>query len=485
MGEPIISPDGKFMWTGNEWIPLPDNDEEDYPSHRTEYIPLPFENLKIPRGRSLTFFDVETTGLSVVHGDRVCEFAFIHYYEGGRIEHSKLICPRDRLAIQRSVAPGAFSTHGISDQTLEFEEAFEENADIIESLQSIFENTILVAHNAKFDLEFIVMEFNRCNLEIPPLTVIDTLQVARKCMKAENYKLGNLSKLIGFEGEKFHRALADVKALEHLFRHLVSQISDGNDITIEDMMLYQKSSEYNFSRKNSLNGIVEFFKFDGASTNAIRNRDSNIDYMSIISSAETHTKISNRLHSHWLIGDYRNQVAIEYMNKQDISSSRIVTPTGIFYNKGIWFFDGYCHERKQIRTFRFDRLVSAKNSTENNLEVESYHVWGQKSFNGLFILNCLLCGCIPEDPVENQEPYFESKNFIMQTIAMARSLNEKHREAELWSILGEITAMHSMLDVARTYFWKSAMIYHSLNRGMPERLLELGFITPNFGDKTP
>lgn len=68
---------------------------------------------------------------------------------------------------------------------------------------------------------------------------------------------------------------------------------------------------------------------------------------------------------------------------------------------------------------------------------------------------------------------------------MTRNLGEKHREADLWSILGELTAMHGMLDVARTYFLKSAMIYHSLNRGMPERLLELGFITPNFGNKNP
>ena len=27
MAEPIRSPDGKFMWSGNEWIPTPPNDQ--------------------------------------------------------------------------------------------------------------------------------------------------------------------------------------------------------------------------------------------------------------------------------------------------------------------------------------------------------------------------------------------------------------------------------------------------------------------------
>ena len=103
--------------------------------------------------------------------------------------------------------------------------------------------------NAKFDLEFIVMEFNRCNVEIPPLTVIDTLQVARKCMMAENYKLGTLSNLIGFEGEKLHRALSDVKALENLFGHLVSKISEGKDITIDDVYYIRIVLNINLRRK--------------------------------------------------------------------------------------------------------------------------------------------------------------------------------------------------------------------------------------------
>ena len=50
MTDPVYSPDGKFMWTGSEWIPAPPAAEPEpvAPSEQALNMPVSYTHLTLP-----------------------------------------------------------------------------------------------------------------------------------------------------------------------------------------------------------------------------------------------------------------------------------------------------------------------------------------------------------------------------------------------------------------------------------------------------
>lgn len=96
--------------------------------------------------------DLETTGLSPAYGHRVCEVACLRI-QGGRVtgEFESLVDP------VRPISPGAFAVNQITPDMLAGAPQFRE---VAPSLLAVTENAVLVAHNAGFDLGFLVHENN-------------------------------------------------------------------------------------------------------------------------------------------------------------------------------------------------------------------------------------------------------------------------------------------------------------------------------------
>ena len=95
--------------------------------------------------------DVETTGLSVDSGDRVCEIAAVKLRGGAVVEtFTSLIDP------QRPISAGAYAVNQISPTMLRDAPIF---SSIAKKLQTMMGGTILVAYNAPFDLSFLTNEF--------------------------------------------------------------------------------------------------------------------------------------------------------------------------------------------------------------------------------------------------------------------------------------------------------------------------------------
>jgi DNA polymerase-3 subunit epsilon len=99
------------------------------------------------------FLDLETTGLSPWFGDRICEVGIV-LTEGRRIKQQvqMLVNPEHPLSL------GAASTSGLMDEQLATAASFAEFADeIVEWLKG----TVVVCHNAQFDVQFLDSEFRR------------------------------------------------------------------------------------------------------------------------------------------------------------------------------------------------------------------------------------------------------------------------------------------------------------------------------------
>lgn len=85
-------------------------------------------------------------------------------------------------------------------------------------------------------------------------------------------------------------------------------------------------------------------------------------------------------------GCLNEQRAIELVYKAQHTkevTERVVDPYGLVFYDGIWMVIGYCHLRKEIRSFAFDRILDLKERNlyfkpQEGFNLEEYlsHSWG-------------------------------------------------------------------------------------------------------------
>lgn len=165
----------------------------------------------------IVVLDVETTGLSTEGGDRVVEVGLVRLGRDFRIEreYTTLVNPGRKM--------GASSVHGIRDVDVEDAPTF---ADIAGDVGEFLEGAIVAAHNASFDVGFLMSEFEYVDLlqRLPPevsLPVIDTLALSRELIPgAPNHRLPTVCEACGIPAWSHHGALADAKATALLLARL-------------------------------------------------------------------------------------------------------------------------------------------------------------------------------------------------------------------------------------------------------------------------
>ncbi len=149
-----------------------------------------------------TAFDVETTGFSPKN-DRIVEIGAVRFRGDGEI-----IAATNWLVNPEMPIPFyATEVHGINDTMVA-------NAPVFRSVWPEFaafcRESVLLAHNAPFDLRFLRAELARAGLEAPNLPVGDTLPLFRRWFPAAgSYALEPLARFAGVQGGDYHRAEAD------------------------------------------------------------------------------------------------------------------------------------------------------------------------------------------------------------------------------------------------------------------------------------
>lgn len=173
-----------------------------------------------------SFVDVETTGMSPASGGRVVEVAVLSVRPDGEEEFSSLLNP------QTPIPPEVTAIHGITNDMVRASPVFRQ---IAPSLGARLENTVVVCHNADFDVPFLAYEFGLSGLRLPPIMILDTLRLARKNGGYKSNKLGSLAAAMGCSTEGWHRALADVRMTRHVFNHFVALFREHGAQTVEDL----------------------------------------------------------------------------------------------------------------------------------------------------------------------------------------------------------------------------------------------------------
>ena len=227
---PLTGPPAALLWTG-----VFDGRPADEPIVRPAASrQRSFDELDEPL-REVTFVvvDLETTGGSA-QTEAITEIGAVKV-RGGQVlgEFATLVDPG------RAIPPQITILTGISD-------AMVVNAPsigmVLPSFLEFIRGTVLVAHNAPFDVGFLKAACGRLGVPWPGPAVVDTVRLARKVLsrdEAPSVRLSALAPLLGATVAPDHRALTDARAtvdvLHALFERLgslgVHSLSELQDAT--------------------------------------------------------------------------------------------------------------------------------------------------------------------------------------------------------------------------------------------------------------
>jgi DNA polymerase III epsilon subunit family exonuclease len=259
------------------------------------------------------FLDLETTGLSPWFGDRICEVGIV-LTEGRRIKQQfqMLVNP------ERPLSPAAASTNRFTDEQLAGERLF---ADIANDVVEWLRGTVVVCHNAQFDIQFLDSEFRRLKREIQIPNLIDTLMLARQYYDLPSYSLLSIADAFHIPVTNAHRALDDAHTARAIFFAMMDGLKQYNRPLDEYIGIYNSPVWPN-------EGI------------------------------QLPTELGEAIYS-------KKKLFIRYIDGENKETQRWITPKQVMGLSDYVYLKAHCHLRNDERNFRLDRIIEVR------VEVES------------------------------------------------------------------------------------------------------------------
>jgi DNA polymerase-3 subunit epsilon len=176
--------------------------------------------------------DVETTGMRAVGGDRITEIA-VAVVQGGRREivFDSLVNP------ERPIPRAIRTITNISDEMVRHAPRF---SDLVEQLMGALSGRVFVAHNARFDWNFVSAELRRTRALTLDGSRLCTVRLARRLVKGvRSCGLDNLCRFFGFNNRARHRAGGDALVTAELLCRLLSLAREEGARTLQDLTVIE------------------------------------------------------------------------------------------------------------------------------------------------------------------------------------------------------------------------------------------------------
>jgi DNA polymerase-3 subunit epsilon len=162
--------------------------------------------------------DVETTGLSPAHGDRVIEVGAVAVERRAIVdEFHSLVSVRKRIPLSAQLV------HGITNEMLIGKPV---PAEVFPEFHDFIGSAILVAHNASFDIGFLMQEFGRLGLSLENKFRC-TLELSRKLYpRLRNHRLETVYRHVCAKSggcSRSHRALDDAKMVAEIWMEMTGR----------------------------------------------------------------------------------------------------------------------------------------------------------------------------------------------------------------------------------------------------------------------
>ncbi|HEX2897567.1 MAG TPA: exonuclease domain-containing protein, partial [candidate division Zixibacteria bacterium] len=219
--------------------------------------------------------------------------------------------------------PEAIEVHGISDEMVA-------NADTIGKVLDRFAkfcgNSVLIAHNAPFDISFVACESDRVGFPRMNNTVLDTVDIFKRLKPGlPSYSLLSLSQQFELASDQKHRALDDAMLVQKLFSLGVTNHSQNKTIPqLLKSFTKLKISDWKMEEAALPDGYEDIEK---ALTDNLR-------------------------------------VEISYATKDPESTAnqppktRVIRPRTVYALRSKLYINAFCELTGEERTFRLDRIES-------------------------------------------------------------------------------------------------------------------------------
>jgi DNA polymerase-3 subunit epsilon len=199
--------------------------------------------------RELTFcvVDLETTGGSPEGGAMVTEVGAVKV-RGGEVlgEFQTLVNPHTQIPPFIAVLTGITNSMVSSAPPIE---------SVLPAFLEFAAGSVLVAHNAPFDVGFLQWFAARQGLAWPAFDVLDTAKIARRVITrddAPNCKLSSLARVFHASTTPNHRALSDARATVDVLHGLMERLGGLGVHTLEELATFSAKVSTAQRRKRHL-----------------------------------------------------------------------------------------------------------------------------------------------------------------------------------------------------------------------------------------
>lgn len=185
-----------------------------------------------------TVFDTETTGLNPRAGDEIIAIGAVRIVNGRLLQDEKfeqLIDPR------RPVPSESIRVHGIQPEMLKGQPTIET---VLPLFHRFCQDTVLVAHNAAFDMQMLKMKEARTGVQfIHP--VLDTLLLSAVVHPAQqDHSIEAMARRLGIVITDRHTALGDALSTARLFLKLIPLLAARGIVSLKDARLVSQKTYY-------------------------------------------------------------------------------------------------------------------------------------------------------------------------------------------------------------------------------------------------
>ena len=218
-------------------------------------VPDKEKSVKNPRGQVLNdatycVLDLETTGISITT-EKITEVGIMKVKNGEVIDEFEIFVNPEKPIPQRVV-----EVTNITDEMVKDAETIDK---VFPKILEFVGDSIIVAHNASFDVGFLKHNAKLLGYEFNN-TYIDTLPLAKDLFPdLKKYKLGKIADSLGIEVDVAHRALADVDTTVKVFNVMLEKLKDKGINTVDEIDSATKDPEAQkeeFKKQRSYHAII-------------------------------------------------------------------------------------------------------------------------------------------------------------------------------------------------------------------------------------
>jgi DNA polymerase-3 subunit epsilon len=180
----------------------------------------------------------------------------------------------------------------------------------------LLSDTVVVCHNAQFDIQFLDSEFKRLGHEIQIPNLIDTLKLAREFYDLPSNSLLSIAEAFHVPMSAVHRALDDARTLRGIFFAMMDGLKQF---------------------KRPLDAYIGIYNSPVWPNEGI----------------QLPTELGEAIYSN-------RRILIRYVDGEGNETERWITPKQVIGLADYVYLQAYCHLRNAERNFRLDRIVEVR-----------------------------------------------------------------------------------------------------------------------------